>query len=69
MLSAERSVHAVFGLLLLASVGVTVAFLTEQYQYSYVANYSSRNLDTFYKASGLWAGQRGSLLFQKISLY
>ncbi|MGD2069094.1 MAG: heme lyase CcmF/NrfE family subunit [Gemmatimonadota bacterium] len=63
VLSAERSVYAVFGLLLLAAIGITVAFLTDQYQYAYVANYSSRNLDTFYKAAGLWAGQRGSLLF------
>ena len=28
-----------------------------------VANYSSRNLPTYFKVSGLWAGQTGSLLF------
>ncbi len=63
VLSAERSVYAVFALLVTASAGIVVAFLTNRYDYLYVASYSNRALDTFYKASGLWAGQRGSLLF------
>ena len=63
VLSAERSVYIVFGLLLVASLAITHAFLTDQFQYFYVANYSNRNLDTFFKLSGLWAGQRGSLVF------
>jgi cytochrome c-type biogenesis protein CcmF len=63
VLSAERSVYIVFGLLLVASLAITNAFLTDQFQYYYVANYSNRNLDTFFKLSGLWAGQRGSLVF------
>src|SRR5690606_26681475 len=29
----------------------------------YVASYSNRSLETFYKVAGLWSGQRGSLLF------
>ena len=63
VLSAERSVYIVFGLLVVASLAITNAFLTDQFQYYYVANYSNRNLDTFFKLSGLWAGQRGSLVF------
>lgn len=63
VLSAERSVYLVFGLLMVASLAITYAFLTDQFQYYYVANYSNRNLDTFFKLSGLWAGQRGSLVF------
>jgi cytochrome c-type biogenesis protein CcmF len=63
VLSAERSVYIVFGLLMVASLAITNAFLTDQFQYYYVANYSNRSLDTFFKLSGLWAGQRGSLVF------
>jgi len=63
VLSAERSVYGVFFLLLIASLGITDAFLNDRFQYEYVAAYSSLNLDVFYKASGLWAGQKGSLLF------
>ena len=68
VLSAERSVYLTFGLLLLASLGVVHAFLTDQFQYVYVANYSNRALDTYFKVSGLWAGQTGSLLFWAVLL-
>jgi cytochrome c-type biogenesis protein CcmF len=63
VLSAERSVYAVLLLVILASLGVIDNFLNDRFEYWYVASYSSRNLETFYKVSGLWAGQRGSLLF------
>jgi cytochrome c-type biogenesis protein CcmF len=62
-LASERSVYAVFFLVIVASLGVVDAFLNDRFEYWYVASYSSLNLDTFYKVSGLWAGQRGSLLF------
>lgn len=68
VLSAERSVYLVFGLLVVASLAITNAFLTDQFQYFYVANYSNRDLDTFFKLSGLWAGQRGSLVFWAVLL-
>ncbi len=68
VLSAERSVYLIFGLLLIASLGVINAFLTDQFQYLYVASYSNRDLDTFFKISGLWAGQTGSLLFWAVLL-
>jgi cytochrome c-type biogenesis protein CcmF len=63
VLSAERSVYAVTALLALASAGVIAAFLGDRFEYWYVASYSNRELETFYKVAGLWAGQRGSLLF------
>jgi cytochrome c-type biogenesis protein CcmF len=63
VLSAERSIYAVTVLLALASAGVIAAFLGDRFEYWYVASYSNRDLETFYKVSGLWAGQRGSLLF------
>ncbi len=68
VLSAERSVHATTFLLALASVGITAAFLGDRFEYWYVASYSNRELETFYKAAGLWAGQRGSLLFWALLL-
>lgn len=68
VLSAERSVYAVFFLLVLASAGIMAAFLTDRFEYWYVANYSNRELDTFFKVSGLWAGQRGSLVFWAVLL-
>lgn len=62
-LSAERSVHVVLLLTAIASLGLIDAFLNDRFEYWYVANYSNRSLETFFKVSGLWAGQRGSLLF------
>lgn len=67
-LSGERSVYIVFALLFVASAGIVNAFLTDQFQYWYVANYSNRQLDTYYKFAGLWAGQRGSLVFWALLL-
>jgi cytochrome c-type biogenesis protein CcmF len=63
VLAGELTVYAVFFLLLLTSAGIVVAFLTDRFDYWYVANYSNRELDTYFKVSGLWAGQRGSLVF------
>ncbi|MFQ5538105.1 MAG: heme lyase CcmF/NrfE family subunit [Gemmatimonadota bacterium] len=68
VLSAERSVYAVSFLLTLASAGVIAAFLGDRFEYWYVASYSNRELETFYKVAGLWAGQRGSLLFWALLL-
>ena len=68
VLSAERSIYMVFVLLLLASLGGGAAFLGDRFEFSYVANYSNANLELFYKITGLWAGQRGSLLFWALLL-
>ena len=68
VLSAERSIYAVFGLLILASAGVTAAFVGDRFEYLYVASYSNVELEIFYKITGLWAGQRGSLLFWALLL-
>ena len=66
--SAERSIYAVTFLLTLASAGVMAAFLGDRFEYWYVASYSNRDLELFYKITGLWAGQRGSLLFWALLL-
>lgn len=67
-LSGERATYAVSFLLLLASLGIIAAFLGGRYEYWYVANYSNRELDTYFKVAGLWAGQRGSLVFWTLLL-
>ena len=68
VLSAERSIYAVFFLLVLASAGIVAAFLGDKFEYLYVAGYSNREMEFFYKVTGLWAGQRGSLLFWALIL-
>jgi cytochrome c-type biogenesis protein CcmF len=68
VLSAERGIYAVFFLLILASLGVSAAFLGDKFEYWYVYAYANRELELFYKVTGLWAGQRGSLLFWALVL-
>ena len=68
VLSGERTAYAVTFLLLLASLGIVAAFVGNRYEYWYVANYSNRELDTYFKVAGLWAGQRGSLVFWTLLL-
>ena len=68
VLSGERTVHVVTFLLVLVSAGIIAAFLGDRYEYYYVVNYSNRELDTYFKVAGLWAGQRGSLVFWTLLL-
>ena len=68
VLSGERTVHVVTFLLVLVSAGIIAAFLGNRYEYYYVVNYSNRELDTYFKVAGLWAGQRGSLVFWTLLL-
>ncbi|MDE2806621.1 MAG: heme lyase CcmF/NrfE family subunit [Gemmatimonadota bacterium] len=68
VLSGERTVYMLTLLLLVVSAGIIAAFLGNQYEYRYVANYSNRELDTYFKVAGLWAGQRGSLVFWTLLL-
>lgn len=49
------------------SIGVAAAYLlylivSDQFQFAYVFNYSSRDLSMAYKLSVFWAGQQGSFL-------
>jgi cytochrome c-type biogenesis protein CcmF len=68
VLSAERTVYVVWGLLAVSSIAIIAAFLGNEYQYQYVAGYSNRELSVFYKITGLWAGQTGSLVFWALLL-
>lgn len=68
VLSAERSIVATFALIAVAAAAIIAAFLGNEYQYAYVAGYSNRELSVFYKISGLWAGQPGSLVLWALML-
>lgn len=68
VLSAERSIYAVFGLLIVAAAAIVAAFVRNEYGYRYVAGYSNRELSLYYKITGLWAGQTGSLVFWALLL-
>jgi cytochrome c-type biogenesis protein CcmF len=58
-----RATKAVLFLMTLA-VGVLIhAFITNDFRIQYVSSFSEISLPVFYKITGLWAGQEGSLLF------
>ncbi len=53
-------ISALFGGI--AAITMLVLLLTHQYQYSYVAHYSSDSLPAIYLVSAFWAGQEGTFL-------
>ncbi|KAA3614622.1 MAG: heme lyase CcmF/NrfE family subunit [Calditrichaeota bacterium] len=61
--SGQRAVIAVFIFVTLAVVGVEINLLKNDFNFHYVASYSSIALPLFYKLTTIWAGQAGSLLF------
>lgn len=54
--------------LALASTGLAVALLTDDFRLEYVVQYSCKNQPWVYKLSAFWAGQGGSLLFWALLL-
>ena len=61
----ESARGAVLALVLLTSVASFLLFYllgTGQFQYQYVASYTSENLPLIYKLTAFWAGNAGSLL-------
>lgn len=57
-----RGSKGIFFFLTIASSMLIYAFITNDFRIEYVASYSERSLPIFYKITGLWAGQKGSLL-------
>ncbi len=66
--SVVRSVYAVFGCLVVASLALWKGLITHDFNIEYVAAYTSRNLPPYYIVSAFWAGQKGSLLFWAVVL-
>ncbi len=67
-LSVTRAVHALFGVLVVASLSLWYGLITHDFNIEYVASYTSRNLPDYYIVSAFWAGQKGSLLFWSVVL-
>ncbi len=62
IVSAERAVYAVWGLLTFASGLLVYALFTDDFRFAYVANHSSKTMPAIYKFTAWWGGQEGSLL-------
>jgi len=60
--AAERTVFAVFGLVVVAMLTLWTALLRNDFSLQAVANYSSRALSDRLKFTALWASQPGSLM-------
>src|SRR5579885_636933 len=63
ILSGERAVYSVWGLVTLASGILVYAMLTGDFRFAYVAAHSNRSMPLLYKFAAWWGGQEGSLLF------
>jgi cytochrome c-type biogenesis protein CcmF len=63
LVSSERAVFAVWGLLATASTLLVWALMTGDFRYSYVASHSNKTMEWYYKFAAWWGGQEGSLLF------
>jgi len=63
VVSAERSVYAIWCLLTLASGLLIYALISGDFRLSYVAAHSNHSMHWIYKFSAFWGGQEGSLLF------
>lgn len=60
--SGQRALYSGTALLLSALLLLLAAFITDQFQFIYVATHSNRVLPLALKMSAIWAGQEGSLL-------
>jgi cytochrome c-type biogenesis protein CcmF len=61
--ASYRGEKGIFFFLTLATSLLVYAFVTDDFRIEYVVSYSEISLPLFYKITGLWAGQKGSLLF------
>ncbi len=60
--SAQNATYALAALLGVALLVLLLAFLTDHFEISYVAQHSSTMIPVYLKISAVWAGQEGSLL-------
>jgi len=67
-LSADKTPVIVWGCVVISSIALWYAFMTNDFSVEYVWAYSNRDLDVFYKFSSFWGGQKGSLLFWTLLL-
>lgn len=68
---AGAAIGAVFGVsacVALAYALLTAAFVTDQFQFSFVATNASRAMPVWYKAAAVWGGMAGSMLLWALIL-
>ncbi len=63
-----RSIYAITGCLIVASLALWKGLISHDFNMEYVAAYTSRNLPSAYIFTAFWAGQKGSLLFWAVVL-
>lgn len=63
IVSAERSVYAIWALLTVASAVLVASLLNGDYRMAYVMAHSNKAMSPIYKFTAWWGGQEGSLLF------
>jgi cytochrome c-type biogenesis protein CcmF len=68
VLSGERAMYAVFGLMVVSAAAIILAFVGDEFRYLYVAAGSNRELPLYYKIAGLWGGHAGSLVLWMLLL-
>ncbi len=61
--SARAATYAIFGLLLVANLGMVYALVTHDFSISYVAQVGSRSTPTWISVISLWSSLEGSILF------
>ena len=66
--AAVGSVYGSAACVALAYLLLTAAFLTDQFQFSYVASNASRAMPGWYKAAAVWGGMEGSMLLWALIL-
>jgi cytochrome c-type biogenesis protein CcmF len=62
-LSARNALLGMFALVTLAGLTLIAGFLTHNYELSYVAEHSSREMPPIYTIAAFYSGQQGSLLY------
>jgi cytochrome c-type biogenesis protein CcmF len=63
VVSGRNAALVSFPLLLVATLTLLIALITEDYQIGYVLSVSSPTTPVFYRITALWGSQKGSLLF------
>src|ERR1035438_8525210 len=67
IVSGQRAVFGVWGLLTLASALLVYALMTGDFRFAYVAEHSNQSMPLLYKYAAWWGGQEGSLLLDRKS--
>ena len=63
IISGERAVYSIWGLITLAGGILVYALMTGDFRFAYVAEHSNKTMPLLYKFAAWWGGQEGSLLF------